>query len=139
MPEGLLKLKECPTVEEYYSGPVLFEDYAVADIFSRNLLQPGNLLALRTLMPSRGMLDDQLGRKIIDSRLTIKNYTNMQEYNGIPLAGHYEIDCDGVVPEKELTLVDKGIFKRQLNGRIPTLKARHRPAALALCCCLIIR
>ena len=45
------------------------------------------------------MLDDQLGRKIIDSRLTIKNYTNMQEYNGIPLAGHYEIDCDGVVPE----------------------------------------
>lgn len=121
--EGLLKLKECPTVEEYYSGPVLFEDNAVADIFSRNLLQSGNLLALRTLMPSRGMLDDQLGRKIIDSRLTIKNYTNMQEYNGIPLAGHYEIDCDGVVPEKELTLVDKGIFKRQLNGRIPTLKA----------------
>lgn len=76
--EGLLKLKECPTVEEYYSGPVLFEDNAVADIFSRNLLQPGNLLALRTLMPSRGMLDDQLGRKIIDSRLTIKNYTNMR-------------------------------------------------------------
>ena len=67
--------------------------------------------------------DEQLGRKIMDSRLTVKNYTMLVEYDGTPLFGHYEIDGDGVVPAAELTLVENGVFKRMLNGRVPTLKA----------------
>lgn len=42
---------------------------------------------------------------------------------GTPLYGYYEIDGDGVTPEAEMTLVEKGVFKRMLNGRFPTLKA----------------
>ena len=103
--DNLMELKETPMIEEYYTGPVLFEEGAASRLFTDNLLSPGRLLALRTMTPARGMLDEQLGRKIMDSRLTVKNYTTLVEYDGTPLFGHYEIDGDGVVPAAELTLV----------------------------------
>lgn len=59
----------------------------------------------------------------MDERLTVKNYTNKKEYNGTPLYGYYEMDGDGVTPEAEMVLVEKGVFKKMLNGRIPALKA----------------
>ena len=121
--ESLMQLKSAPLVEEYYNGPVMFEGGAVATILSGNLLYRGGLIANRALGPSRGGLEDQFGGKIIDNRLTIKNYTTMKEYNGTPLYGYYEMDGDGVTPAAEMTLVEKGVFKKMLNGRIPTLKA----------------
>lgn len=121
--DGLLRLKSAPLVDEYYAGPVLFEDDAVFSIFNGTMLGAGGLIARRTLPVNQGMLEQLLGRKILDSRITIKNYTSLKEYNGIPLWGHYEIDANGVKPLKEMTLVEKGTFKNMLNGRIPTLKA----------------
>lgn len=121
--EGLLQLKSTPLVAEYYNGPVMFEGGAVATILANNLLNRGGLIASRSLGATRGGLIDQFGQRIIDSRLTIKNYTKKKEYNGIPLYGYYEIDGDGVTPEAEMTLVDKGVFRRMLNGRIPAKNA----------------
>lgn len=121
--DRLLVLKSSPLVDEYYTGPVLFEDGAAFTVFERNLLGAGGLIAVRTLAPNGGMLDQMLGHKILDSRITIKNYTGLKAYNGTPLRGHYDIDANGVVPEAEITLVDKGVFKHMLSGRIPTLKA----------------
>ena len=121
--EGLMQLKAAPPVAEYYNGPIMFEGGAVATILANNLLYRGGLIAGRSLGPSRGGLEDQFGGRIIDNRLTIKNYTTMKEYNGTPLYGYYEMDGDGVTPEAEMTLVEKGVFKKMLNGRTPTLKA----------------
>ena len=121
--EGLLQLKAAPLVAEYYNGPVMFEGGAVATILANNLLYRGGLIANRSLTPKQGNLENQFGHKILDSRLTIKNYTTMEEYNGTPLYGCYEIDGDGVSPEVEMTLVEKGVFKKMLNGRIPAQKA----------------
>ena len=118
--QGLLQLKSAALVSEYYNGPILFEGGAVATVLANNLLYNGGLIAARSLTPSRGGLADQFGHKIIDSRLTIKNYTAMKEYNGTPLYGYYEIDGDGVTPEAEMTLVENGVFTRMLNGRVPT-------------------
>ncbi len=121
--ESLLHLKKAPLVDEYYTGPVLFEDGAVLSIFEKTMLGQGGLIAMRTLAPHPGLLDQMMGRKIIDSRITVKNYTTLKEYKGVPLQGHYEMDADGVIPPEEITLVDKGIFRNMLNGRFPTLKA----------------
>lgn len=121
--EGLLQLRTAPLVAEYYNGPILFEGGAVATILANNLLTPGGLIAARSLFPKRGGFADQFGQKIIDNRLTIKNYTAMKEYNGTPLYGHYEVDGDGVTPEAEMILVEKGVFKKMLNGRVPTRNA----------------
>lgn len=120
--DGLLRLKAAPVVDEYYTGPVLFENSAVLSVFNP-MLTPGGLIALRTLAPNNRMLDQMMGRKLLDPRISIKNYTSLKEYEGQALWGHYEMDADGVVPPKEVTLVDKGILKNLLNGRIPTLKA----------------
>lgn len=124
--ENLIKLKNAPEVEEFYSGPVLFEDGASAGIFTSNLLNQSGLFAYRKADNGRGQaaktLDGRIGRKIMDNRLTVKNYSALDKYNGVSLLGAYEIDAEGVVPEKEMTLVDKGILRRMLNGRVPSLK-----------------
>ena len=121
--EGLMQLKAAPPVAEYYNGPIMFEGGAVATILANNLLYPGGLIAFRSLMPMKRGLADQFGYKIMDDRLTVKNYTSKKEYNGIPLYGYYEVDGNGVVPEPEMVLVEKGVFKKMLNGRTPALKA----------------
>ena len=123
--EGLLKLKDAPVVDEYYSGPVLFEGGVTSSIFIGNLLNQGGLFAFRTAIGQKQpqTLENRINRKIIDNRLTVKNYTKLNKYNGVDLIGAYEIDADGVVPADEMTLVDHGILKMFLNGRIPTTMA----------------
>ena len=127
--ENLVKLKDAPKVEEYYSGPVLFEDGAASSIFTRNLLNKQGLFAYRKPNSDRVQqvktLDDRMGKKIIDSRLTVKNYSTLDKYNGVSLIGAYEIDAEGVVPEREMTLVEHGILRGMLNGCVPTSKAPH--------------
>ena len=123
--ENLMKLRNAPVVEEFYS--VLFEDGASSSIFVNNLLNQSGLFAYRKPIGQAGgrTLEGRIGRKIIDNRLTVKNYTSLEKYDGTPLLGAYEIDAEGVIPEKEMTLVDKGILRQMLNGRVPSLKTQH--------------
>lgn len=122
--EDVLKLKNAPVIEEFYTGPVMFEDAAVIPLFTMNLLQKGALFANRTLAArNAGGLSGRFGGQIIDKRLSIKNYTTMKSYKGQELAGYYEIDAEGMTPVPEITLVDHGIFKAMLNGRTPAPNA----------------
>lgn len=127
--EHLMQLRDAEPVEEFYSGPVLFEGGACSSIFTGNLLNKAGLFASRKPAGNQNQgyktLDDRIGRKIIDSRLTVKNYSTLEKYNGTPLLGAYQIDAEGVVPAKEMTLVDKGILKGMLNGSVPSLKTPH--------------
>ena len=118
--ENLMKLRNAPVVEEFYSGPS-------SSIFVNNLLNQSGLFAYRKPIGQAGgrTLEGRIGRKIIDNRLTVKNYTSLEKYDGTPLLGAYEIDAEGVIPEKEMTLVDKGILRQMLNGRVPSLKTQH--------------
>lgn len=117
--EHLSKLRKAEPIQEYYSGPVLFEDAACQQVFSDNLLNSGGLLAYRKPVNGKPQktLEDRVGRKIVDSRITIRNYMALNRYNNVPLVGCYEIDAEGGGPEKETVLVENGILKRFLNGR----------------------
>ena len=125
--DNLIKLKNAPAITEYYAGPVLLEDGACSSVFISNFLKRGALFAYRKPDTDRAQsvktLDARLGMKIVDNRVSIKNYSSLDKYNGVPLLGAYNIDAEGVVPAKEMTLVDHGIFKSMLNGCIPTLYA----------------
>lgn len=125
--EDLIRLRDAPQIEDYYTGPVLFEDGACFAVFSGNLLNRGALIAFRSPVGRSGFktLADQLGQKIIDNRLTVKNYSTLADYNGTPLMGAYEIDAEGVVPAPEITLVEKGVMRGMLNGCIPAVNATH--------------
>ena len=125
--DGLIALKNAPAITEYYAGPVLFEGGASSTVLTRNLIYQGGLIAYRKpdsdrVQPKK-TLDDRLGMKIIDTRLTVKNYSSLEKYNGVQLLGAYDIDAEGIVPAKEITLVENGIFKGMLNGCIPTVHA----------------
>lgn len=123
--EGLMRLSRLKPIDEYYAGPVLFEKAACVQVLQSNLLRPGQLMAWRKQegKSAEPTFDGRIERKILDGRLTVKNYTDLKSYNGKPLLGHYEVDAEGITPDKELVLIENGILRRQLNGRIPTLKA----------------
>lgn len=123
--DGLMRLSEVEPIAEFYSGPILFEGGACSNILTSNLLNPGRLMAWRKPEGGRAMMtiDNRMGRKIIDSRLSVTNKTALKSYGGKSLWGSYSVDADGVVPAKEQVLVEDGILRSQLNGRIPTLKA----------------
>ncbi|MEG0794894.1 MAG: metallopeptidase TldD-related protein [Odoribacter sp.] len=123
--DNLVRLGTLEPCREYYSGPVLFEDGACSNIFVDNLLQPGRLMAYRKAEGGKPefTLDSRMGRKILDHRISVRNYTALKSYNNTSLFGSYTVDAEGVTPAKEMTLIEEGIFKGQLNGRIPTLKA----------------
>ncbi len=122
--DNLMNLRDAPLVEEFYTGPVMFEDAAVAFLFVRNLLQKGALFANRTFgSKNAGGLAGRFGGQIIDKRLSVKNYTTMKTYKDQELAGYYEMDAEGISPVPELVLVDHGVFKAMLNGRTPAMNA----------------
>lgn len=121
----LVALRKAPAVSEFYCGPVLFEEAASAAIFEENLLTHKGLLAYRKQETPMGVrynvksLADRMNMKILDNRITVKNYSTLEKYDGRPLYGAYRVDAEGVVPPKEVTLVENGILRQQLNGRIP--------------------
>ncbi len=125
--DNLMKLKEAPEVQEFYSGPILFEEGASSAVFVGNLLNQSGLFAYRKPLSGQSQpfktIEGRIGKKIVDTRVSVKHYSTLDKYNGTPLLGAYQIDAEGVVPEKELTLVENGIFKNMLNGRVPALKS----------------
>lgn len=138
----LVALKKAPAVSEFYCGPVLFEDAASAAVFEENLLTNKGLLAYRKQETPMGVrynvksLADRMNMKIVDNRITVKNYSTLEKYDGRSLYGAYRVDAEGVVPPKEITLVENGILRQQLNGRVPaprctvsTGSARYIPDA----------
>lgn len=116
-------LKRVENMKEYYNGPVLFTGGSVLGIFTSNVLGNSGVIAGKGLTKSGWMfnaLERRMDKKVIDTKLTIKNLTALKEYKGTKLIGGYEIDADGVRPEKEITLIEKGILKQMLNGSSET-------------------
>ena len=118
-------LKDIPVLTDTYKGPVMFEDMAAAYPFTENLLERNKLYAQVMLAPNDKALGKKIGKKIIDPRIDIFNYTSKAEYNGTKLLGAYSIDADGIKPDAEMTLVEKGILKEILNRTTPTEHALH--------------
>ena len=125
----LVDLKNAEAFSDEYSGPILFENEAVRQILIDNLLgNSGGLCTYRMPLSAKETttsFEDKIGKKLLDPRLSVVNYSSMTEYMNVPLLGSYEIDAEGVIPEKETLLVDKGVLKKVLNGQIPTEKVRY--------------
>jgi len=135
--ENLLKLKNAPVIDDAYSGPVLFENEAVLRIFMSVLFNNNKLAAAPKLIQAQqrnsmmastpqtqGSNDFELmlNKKVISRDLTIKSITGQEVYKGQRLNGYYPVDAEGVVPDKELVLIENGVLRNLLNGRKPTQK-----------------
>jgi len=138
MADNLVKIKNAPIFDDSYSGPILFEDQAVAELFVQSMFSSmGGLITMRKPIFGEQQMAAMLGqlmgktleakieKKIISKDLTITANPKMKEYKGTNLIGSFEVDSEGVIPPDELILVEEGILKTLLNGRTPTPKIRE--------------
>lgn len=105
---------------EEYSGPVLFEGPAAAEVFAYSLapklVNPIPVLGMSSLKPG---FADKLGRKVLAPFLSIVDDPLATEFKGKPLKGGYTIDEQGV-PAQKLNLIENGVLKTLCSGRIPS-------------------
>lgn len=63
---------------------------------------------------------DKLGKPVLPRDLTLIDDPTAAEYDGVPLAGAYDFDSQGV-PAAKVTLVEDGLLKGLLLSRFPVL------------------
>ena len=121
MAENVVALAKAAKGEDY-SGPVLFEGMAGAQVFAEVLGK--NLAPLRRPAGGRGGsapagdLEGRMGARVLPDTFDVVDDPTQKEWRGRPLFGSYEVDREGVIP-KPLRLVEKGVLKAFLLTRQP--------------------
>ena len=113
-------------VGENYSGPVLFESLAAAQLFAE--LLPSNLTPARRPVPEPGRpanvlaseWEGRVGARVLPDWMDIADDSTQTEWRGGPLFGHYPVDLEGVAP-RPVSIVEKGILKNYLLTRQPVV------------------
>ncbi|HEY3295724.1 MAG TPA: metallopeptidase TldD-related protein [bacterium] len=127
MSEELTAAVAAPALDEY-SGPVLFTDYASAQVISQ-LFAEQLTLARDVLTPedwmsqyfSLGKLAERMNRRVMPDFVTITDDPKTAEWKGHRLLGHQVVD-DESVPSRTLTLVKEGRLVSLPSTRQPTKK-----------------
>ncbi len=126
--EELTALLKAP-VGDTYSGPVMFEAEAAAQLFSdligsqaaamrRPVAEPGRPINIPT-----GDLEGRLNSKILPPSFTVVDDPTQSTYKGRTLMGHYPVDLEGV-KSQPVVLIEKGSFKNYLATRVPTRETK---------------
>lgn len=132
MIDRLKMLKESPVFEESYYGPVLFLGESAGSVFSFSLFGQESLVASHDISTrnnygySGSHMEDKIGTRILDTKLTVKSLPRLKAYEGVELMGSFEVDAEGVVPPEELVLVEDGKLLALLNDRTATAE-NHQP------------
>jgi hypothetical protein len=122
--ENVVALAKAPRGEDY-SGPVLFEGTAGAQILAEVLGK--NLTLTRRPLTTGGRggggyvpseLDGRMGARVLPDSFDVVDDPTQKEWHGRPLFGSYEVDREGVIP-KPIRLVEKGVLKNYLLTRQP--------------------
>jgi len=136
MAENLDKRRSAPIIEEAYQGPVIFEGDALAELFNNKLFTNNGLLTAReplyAVVTAKGMnnkIENKIGKRLCVENVSIVSEPTMKTFENTALVGSYDIDGEGVIPQKELLLVDKGMLKTLLSDRIPTPKIKESNGA----------
>jgi TldD protein len=112
-------------VTEDYSGPVLFEGKAAAQLVYELL---GEALSGTPAAAGNEDLDStlsrKLGKRILPRGIGIIDDPALTVWEGTPLLGHYAVDDEGMQAERTL-LVEDGHLKGFLMGRTPRESFTH--------------
>ena len=121
---GLAKLKDAATIERY-TGPVLFEGSAAAELLGQTII-PAFIGLPRLVVDNeqfagafgadQGGMRDKIGSRILPSFLNITDDATVKDFEGTPLHGGYQVDEDGV-PARPNRVVERGVFKQLLVSR----------------------
>ena len=135
-------LSTTQAISEPYSGPVLFEGQAVAELFAQLLFgDVDGLIAVRKpilgneqilrFAPDRvreNSLEARIGRRIISRDLSIVAQPRLASYMGVNLFGTYHVDAEGLPALEKVSLVENGVLNSVLSSRVPTLRVQESNA-----------
>ena len=121
--ENVVALAHAPKGDDY-SGPVLFEGVAgaqiLAEVLAKNLALPRRPVVEpgRNTTFAASELEGRMGARVLPDSFEVVDDPTLKQWHGHPLFGAYEVDREGVVP-KPLHLVEKGLLKGYLLTRQP--------------------
>lgn len=111
-------------VAESYTGPVLFEPHAAAQLLAQ--LIGDNLRAGRkpvadgnrpvNFIPSE--FESRVGARVLPEWIDVTDDPTQTVWQGKPLVGRYSFDIEGVRPQA-VNVIEKGVFKSFLTTRQP--------------------
>jgi predicted Zn-dependent protease len=121
--ENVRALAKAPSAEAY-TGPVLFEPRAAAQLLTqllgdnlritrRPLTAPGQAVNIQT-----SEFESRLNARVMPDFFDVTDDATQKTYNGKPLVGFYEYDLEGVKP-KPISIIEKGVLKNVLTTRTP--------------------
>jgi TldD protein len=121
--DELRALAKAPVGEEY-SGPVLFEPAAAAQLFAQAL--GDNIRATRRPVSDPGRaapylpseFESKIGSRVLPDWMDVVDDATQTDWRGHRLLGHYELDMEGV-PPKPVAVIEKGVLKSFLLSRQP--------------------
>lgn len=125
MAERLALLKKAPKVTEFYDGPVMISEDAVATLFARTLLE-GTPSLIADRMPadknkaSFNYWETLKEKSVMHPSLSVRARYDMDHFDNIPLLGYHEVDAEGVPVDKSTDLIVNGTLESLLSNRIPT-------------------
>ena len=129
--DNLNNLRIAKTLEEPYSGPVLFSPFAAAQLFSQ-VFAP-NLVAQRQPVSETSFGSDneksmafqsKIGGRVLPEFMNVTADPTLDKFDSTSLLGYYKTDDDGQNAEK-VNLVVNGFLKDLLSSRVPTRRIRH--------------
>jgi predicted Zn-dependent protease len=107
-----------------YSGPVLMEPRAAAQLFAQllgdNLRVPRRPLSDpgRNVPFAPSEFESRVGGRVLPDSFDVTDDATVSGFNGKPLVGYYPFDMEGVAP-KPVSVVEKGVLKNFLTTRQP--------------------
>jgi hypothetical protein len=117
-------MADAPSIEPY-SGPVLFEGQAAAQILAKQFVP--HLVAQRKPMSEGGFsaggetmaFQNKVGARVLPEFLSLVDDPSLDRTGETPCAGSYMVDDEGI-PAQTVQLVEKGYLKTLLASRVPT-------------------
>jgi predicted Zn-dependent protease len=129
MSQKLVNTKNAKLLTEPYSGPILFEGQAAAELFAQ-IFAP-NLVTQRMPLTERGVQESdrytafqtKIGGRVLPEFLSVSAIPSTHVYQNMELLGAYKYDDDGIKAE-DVALVKDGFLKTLLSSRVPTRRVR---------------
>jgi TldD protein len=116
----LATLREAPTVEEDYRGPVLFSNDASTDILQA--MVGDNVLGIRPKpgdsARTAGDFSSNYKSRVLPNFMTVTDDPTLKAFNGVTLVGNYVFDDEGV-RVAPVEVIKQGILASYLVGRMP--------------------
>jgi hypothetical protein len=149
MAKNLSDISQKKAISEPYSGPILFEGQAAAEVFIQKFFTNVNgLISIKkpvvgseqiiSMAPDKvkeNSLEAMINKKIVSRDITIESCPTLNTFQNTELIGTYIADAEGVKAPEKLVLVENGVLKNLLSNRTPTLKIKqsngHARAALS--------